>query len=599
MTPAFRYALLWLAGSMLMVFSALSMLSASYAGGEFGPSTADAFYHAARILDSLFSGQPIMQFDPKIHAPEGSWLTWPWGYDTLMTQITRMFGPFANQAAANRVLMNIPPAAAPIAVALVVVIARQLILPFFFAALLVLGFAGLPLVYVPFAVGNIDHHYCELLWTLGLVSSGIAFFRAAAAGYRAGIVIGCVLGSALAIHNGLFILQIPVVIGLAFFWLRGEARPHRRQVMAFAAALAAMTLLVCLPSEPWQRGFFEFYTLSWFHLYIAVCVAVFSVALALLPRSPRNIVLMVVAALLALLPIFNTLHLAGAFVSGELETIRNIAEAQSPYAVDQRLGPGTSTQFFSWLLWLTGPMALLNLWWVFRFKEPGLKFTAIVGVLGLTLMQAQIRFAVFGELSMMLTPVLGASLLSDWRPELRRAAMAACLVLLAVASYPTWVNWRVHWVLGSSDAYQNLRSMFPELKARCATHPGIVVGDLESGHWIRYHSTCSVVANVFLLTPQHAAKVQELDRLMSMSPEKLLADTPVRYVFAHHAVAMERDAHGEEIPQLEEMRPLLMPLERVLLGPESALPPQFKKRWQVTTPGGQIYARLYEIERTE
>jgi hypothetical protein len=599
MTPAFRFALLWLAGSMLMVVAALSMLSASYAGGEFGPSNGDAFYHAARILDSLFSGEPVVQFDPKIHAPEGSWLTWPWGYDTLMTQITWLFGPFANEAAANRVLMNIPPATAPIAVALVVLIARQLSLPFFFAALLVFGFAGLPLVYVPFSVGNIDHHYCELLWTLGLVSSGIAFFRAEGAGYRAGIVVGCVLGSALAIHNGLFILQIPVVIGLALLWLRGDALPHRRQVIAFAAALAVTTLLVCMPSQPWQRGFFEFYTLSWFHLYIAVCVAVFSVALVLVSRSPRNIALIVIAALLALLPIFNTFRLAGAFVSGDLTTIRNIAEAQSPYALYQRLGPGMSTQFFSWLLWLTGPMALLNLWWVFRFKEAGLKFTAIVGVLGLALMQAQFRFAVFGELSMMLTPVLAASLLSDWRPGLRRAAMAACVVLFSVASYPTWVNWRLHWVLGASDAYQNLRSMFPELKARCAAHPGVVVGDLDSGHWIRYHSTCSVVANVFLLTPQHAAKVLELDRLMSMSPEKLLADTPVRYVFAHHAVAMQRDAQGEETPQLEEMRPLLMPLEGALLGPESALPPQFKKRWEVTTPAGQIYARLYEIERTE
>ena len=60
MTPAFRYALLWLAGSLLMVVAALSMLSASYAGGEFGPSNGDAFYHAARILDSLFSGEPVI-----------------------------------------------------------------------------------------------------------------------------------------------------------------------------------------------------------------------------------------------------------------------------------------------------------------------------------------------------------------------------------------------------------------------------------------------------------------------------------------------------------------------------------------------------------
>jgi hypothetical protein len=600
MTPAFRYTLLWLAGSLLMIIAALSVLSASYAGGEFGPSNGDAFYHAARILDSLFSGDPVVQFDPRIHAPEGSWLVWPWGYDTLMTQITRMFGPFANEAAANRVLMNIPPAMAPIAVALVVVIARQLSLSFFQATLLVLGFAGLPLAFVLFSVGNIDHHFAELLWTLALISAGMAFFRAVSAGYGAGIGLGCVLGSAMAIHNGLFILQIPVVAALGLTWLRGETLPHRRQVMAFAASLALVALLVCVPSVPWQRGFFEFYTLSWFHLYIAGCVAVFSVVLALMVRSPRNIALVAIAALLALLPIFNTFRLAGEFVSGDLAIIRNIFEAHSPYELHAEFGARMSTQFFSWLLWLSGPMAVLNLWWAFHFKEPGRKFMAIVGVFGLTLMQAQYRFAVFGELSMILTPVLAASLLSDWRPQWRRAAMGGCLVLFAVASYPTWINWQTQWVLGASEAYLNVRSTFPELKKDCAARPGIVVADVDSGHWIRYHSRCSVIANVFLLTPQHTAKVVELERLMSLSPAQLLVDrVPVRYVFAHHSLPVQLDEDGQETPRFDEMRQMLMPLEAALLGPEAALPSQFKKRWEVTTPAGQIYARLYEIERTQ
>jgi hypothetical protein len=597
MTPAFRFALLWLAGSTLMVIGALSLLSASYADGQFGPASGDAFYHAARVLESLFSGQPVVQFDPKIHAPEGSWLTWPWGYDTLMVQITRLFGPFANEAAANRVLMNIPPATAPIAVGLVVVICRQLALPFFLAALLVLMFAGLPLVFIPFSVGEIDHHYCELMWTLGLISAGIAFFRADSPGWRAGAVLGCVLGSALAIHNGLFILQIPVVIALGLFWLRGNALPHRRQILAFAIALVLMTLLVCVPSEPWQRGFFEFYTLSWFHLYIAICVAAFSSTLIAVPRSPRNIVLIIVAASLALLPILNTFRLAGAFVSGDLVTIRNIAEANSPYALYKQYGAAMSTQFFSWLLWLTAPMALLNLWWIIRLREPGLRFTAIVGVLGLAIMQTQFRFAVFGELSMLLTPVLAASRLADWRPGFRQVAMAGCLALFAIASFPTWVNWRTQWLLGSSAAYENIRSTFPVLKKLCSEHPGIVVGDLDTGHWVRYHTSCSVVANVFLLTAQHTAKVRELDHLMSMTPSELLSDTAIRYVLAHHSISMELDASGRETPTLEGMRPLLMPLEAALLGPESDIPPQFRKRWEVTTPAGQIYARLYEIER--
>jgi len=47
------------------------------------------------------------------------------------------------------------------------------------------------------------------------------------------------------------------------------------------------------------------------------------------------------------------------------------------------------------------------------------------------------------------------------------------------------------------------------------------------------------------------------------------------------------------------MRLRMHPVERDLLGPEANIPPQFKLRWEVQTSQGQIYARLYEIERTQ
>jgi hypothetical protein len=54
---------------------------------------------------------------------------------------------------------------------------------------------------------------------------------------------------------------------------------------------------------------------------------------------------------------------------------------------------------------------------------------------------------------------------------------------------------------------------------------------------------------------------------------------------------------GREVPQLEALRPRLPPLERDLLGQKADIPPQFKERWEVRTPRGQIYARLFEIVR--
>lgn len=594
MTPAFRYTLLWLAGSILAMFAALAMLSGAYFNGEFQPSNADAFYHARRVLDSVFSGAPVIQFDDRIHVPEGSWLVWPWGFDTMLAWITRLFGPYESEAQANRVLMNIPPAAIPIAVGLAVIIARQMKLSFFLTAIFVLSFAGVPMVYLPFAVGNIDHHFAELLWTLGTLSAGIWFFSSERLSYGAAITLGFVLGSAIAIHNSLFILQIPIAVTFGLFWLRGFPMPHRLQTVAFGAALLTTTLLVCIPSEPWQRGFFEFYTLSWFHFYIAACVAVFSILLVFIERNTRNIVILLLCAAAATLPIIGTLGFASEFVSGDLHVIRNISEVRSPYVIYRETG----ARHVTWLLWLSGPMLLLNLWWIYRRKDPALQFVAIAGSMGLALMQAQYRFHVFGDLPMLLTPVLAAHFLCESRPQLRRIVLAACFALFAVAYYPTLVNWRATYNLGGSSAYSYVRPAFTELRTLCAQRPGIVLADIDTGHWVRYHSQCSVIANVFLLTPQHAAKVRENAQLLAKTPAELLTAKPeVRYVFAHHSIAIKRDEKGV-LTNLEEMRLRMQNLERDLLGPEKDIPPQFKRRWEVQTDDGQVYARLYEIERT-
>jgi len=598
MTPAFRWTLLWIAGSMVMVAGALSMLGASLVDHQYLPATADSFYHARRILDSVFSGNPVIQFDNRIHVPEGSWLAWPWGFDTVMARITSLFGPFANRDDANRVLMNIPPAAAPIAVALVVNIARQLKLHFLLAALFALSFAALPTMHGLFRVGNIDHHFAELLWTLGTLSAGIWFFRAGTPSYVPGIVLGCVLGTSLAIHNSLFILQVPVVLTLALFWLQGAEFPDRARILGFAGALLVTTTLMCIPSEPWRRGFFEFYTLSWFHFYIATCVAVFSVLLSMLPRSGRNIAILVLAAGAALIPLVGALSFGSEFVSGELASISDIMEAQSPYEMYRSAGEEMSTRILSWMMWLTAPMLLLNLWWAFRSRTSELRFVALVGVLGLALMQFQFRFAVFSGASMLLTPLLLAGFIAERLPERRIATLLASVLLFGIAFYPTLKNWQTRWQLSGNQAYTWLRPAFPALKSACDEHPGVVLADIDAGHWIRYHSECSVIGDVFLLTPLHAAKALESARLLRLTPAEIVAESrDIRYVFARQSTGLFLDESGRERPDLNKLRGSLPALERDLLAPDAKLPPQYRLRGEARTPAGQVYARLYEIDR--
>lgn len=598
MSNAFRNALLWLLASTVMVMAALSSVSTSYADGRFLPENEDAFYHARRILDSILNHAAVIQFDPKIHAPEGSWVTWPWGFDTLMATITSAFGPFANVDAANRVLMNIPPAATVFAVMLLVVLARQLKLSGLHTLLLTLSFALLPAAFRMFNVGNVDHHFMEMLCTLGTFTAGAWFFREGNRSPAAGIVLGLLMGFAVAMQNGLFVLQVPICAMFALRWIRGQALPERRNVVAFAIALVVSTLAACLPSEPFRRGFFEFYTLSGFHLYVAATVAVFAVLLTRLRFTRRNLGILVVLALVALLPFLGTLYYASSFVTGKLASITSITEAQSPYRLFLEDEGGRAQMNLSWFLLLLFPMTLINAWWVWRKQDSVAQFVAVMGVFGLVFLQLQYRFGVFGIVPMVLTPLLLAREVSAWRPRWNKFVAPLTVALIVAALSPTATAWNTHFVLSNHLAYGAIRSVWPRFAELCRERPGLVLADIEAGHWVRYHTDCPVMANVFLLTPQHIAKIDENRELLMMTPAQLLAARKdIRYVFAFHNAVIRKQPDGKETPILEMMRAQMAPMEHALLGPERELPPQFHKEWEVRTPEGQIYARLYEIVR--
>jgi hypothetical protein len=598
MSPAFRNALLWLLASVAMVVAALSSVSDSFVDGHYIPNNEDAFYHARRILDSVMNHAPILQFDSKIHAPQGSWITWPWGFDTLLATITGWFGPYADINAANKVLMNLPPMISPLAVLLVIVIARQVKLAFWQSALLTLAFALLPAAFRAFCVGNVDHHFMELLCTLGTFAAGAWFFREGNRSIAAPIALGALLGGMVAMQNGLFVLQVPVCAMLTLRWLRGQSLPDRRQILVFAVTLVVATLAACLPSEPFRRGFFEFYTLSGFHLYVSALVAVFSVLLSRVSFSPRHLALLIVLALVALIPFFGALYFASSFVTGNLASITTIAEAQNPYRLYLNDPDGNALLFMSWLMWLMMPMLLVNVWWAWRKSDPVLQFVAIMSVFGLAFFQMQYRFGVFGLLPMLLTPVMFAKELIAARPGWRRYVAVLMPVMFIGAFAPTKNAWSTKLVLANHLSYDNIHSAWPRFAELCRERPGLALADVEAGHWIRYHTDCSVIADVFLLTPQHLAKVDENTHLLEMTPKKLLTERKdIRYVLVFHGVLIRNGKDGGEYPVLEALRQDMLPMERELLGPETAIPPQFKKRWEVRSPKGQIYSRLYEVVR--
>jgi hypothetical protein len=210
-------------------------------------------------------------------------------------------------------------------------------------------------------------------------------------------------------------------------------------------------------------------------------------------------------------------------------------------------------------------------------------------------MQFQYRFHVFGELALVAIPLLAIHLAQQrWPRWSSRFAIGACAAF-PLLYWPTTQKWSVHWTPAGNAAYPELATGFPVLRDACARRPGIVLAELDAAHWVSYHTKCSVIGDVFLLTAQHARKANEVRGLMRETPEQVLAaPEKIRYVLAFHGVKLVR---GAPEPNLEALRSRMLPLESGLLGDVDRIPAQYRLLWQHLTPAGQVYARLFEIVR--
>src|SRR5687767_4288559 len=79
----------WLLVGLIAAGACALKWPAAHFSDEYLPFGNDAFYHARRILDTVADPSAFYEFDPKIHAPEGSVLTWPWGYDYAMAMLVK------------------------------------------------------------------------------------------------------------------------------------------------------------------------------------------------------------------------------------------------------------------------------------------------------------------------------------------------------------------------------------------------------------------------------------------------------------------------------------------------------------------------------
>lgn len=592
--------LLWLAVGCVAALSCALLRPSARIGDEYFPFGNDSFYHAARILDAVKDPAAFYEFDPKIHAPEGSLLVWPWGYDYAMAKIVRAGLALGLSTDPLMILLWIPVCAAFIGAGLTMLMARKLGLGIWAAVLAGLCMALAPSTQLTYGFAQIDHHYAEHIFVLASLATGLVWFRAPSV--VSGIVLGSLFSVALAVHNALFVLLLPFLATASLLWLQGKQAPLRPTI-AFAAALVVMAVAVLLPSQPFREGRFEFYLLSWFHLYVICCTGLVMVLLSWLPPTRRNIGLLILIATVLLAPLLQQITYARSFVNGSLGMLDQIKEMQSPLRMLRDDGIGPITSFYTVLVVLapiTFAFCAIRAWR--ERTHPRLLFW-VWCLFGLTLMTTQVRMHYFGTFALYVPwLVVVQELAARWPEHGKRTLLIASLALLL--SYAPTIR---HQLIapapkGADNYFAVLYPMFEPLRAACAEDPGVVLADTNAGHYIRYFSDCSVIADNFLLTAQQFEKADEALRLLSLPVDQLVARAPfVKYVLvrAGNLAATENGQFRYGLYGGELARTLLM-------APPEAIPPEYRLLYTIRVPlrvpntkemRVATYARLYKVVR--
>jgi len=386
--------LLWLGATVISVFLALLVIDSAFFEGEYIPMGNDSFYHARRMLDTAIGDRGFYQFDDRIHVPDGSWIPWPWAYDYLMGQAARFAVWVKPTTDPMGFLTFVPVVWLAINAAVFLAAARRAGLTLTFCTIAMLAFALSPFVQLMHMPGKVDHHFIEFSFILLVTWLGLRWFSAPQSRASA-IGLGLALGLAPGFHNGMFVLQVPILLTVGLLWLRGE-RVARHDLNALALTLLATTVLIVLPSEPFRQGLFEFGLLSWFHLYAAACTSIVLAFIGWRGYDKKSLLTLAGVCTLLAVPLLGQLIHGAAFLSRDISMLEDVIEAMSPFVLFfDKFGPLRTVAQYSWLLLLAPPLLVYYLLCIFRRSSHRDLFFAVMTVFGLAFMMMQTICCVF------------------------------------------------------------------------------------------------------------------------------------------------------------------------------------------------------------
>jgi asparagine N-glycosylation enzyme membrane subunit Stt3 len=537
---------IWVFSSLIAAALSLEFTHATYLDGVWHPIGNDSFYHARRILDAVDSPRGFYQFDEMIHAPQGSWLTWPWAYDWFMAKFVQLWQFFSPATDSMHIITHTAVYWIFVNAAILLGITIVLNLPTGMSALVLLGFALSPLTQNLHGVGLIDHHYVEYTFVLLTVLTGLAWLKKPDNTGRA-IALGITLGIAPAFHTGLFILQAPVLLTLGLLWLQNKLPPSNT-ILTLACSLTLGMLAAILPSEAFQQGMFQFSVLSWFHLYIAAISTLFIAGMSRFQFDLKSLLGFILLAIILLIPIWEDIIGGASFISKEILFLDSVSETRSPYQMLMGSQGFWKTVGYYSLFGLLAPLLIpVFIYRGWKSRSGTDIFLAVMVTFGVGLLLTQYRLNYFGSFALFLG---WAVVLSEKVSFINRKPLISFLLGLIIvigASSSGFFNVLfMRYYLTWDDSYQESLPLFARLEQRCDENPGIVLVDNNYGHILRYHAECSVIANNFLMTDQHIDKIREMWHYLEMSPEELLENKPdeMRYVFARLSRYKNRQEDG-------------------------------------------------------
>jgi hypothetical protein len=588
----------WLILSVLALGVAALTRPASYWNGEIVPVGNDAFYHARRILDTVADPGSFYEFDNKIHAPEGSLLTWPWGYDYLMAQVVRAGVAVGISSDPMAILAWIPVFASVISVGLLMLICAELRLSLWATVLAGLCMVLAPTLQLLHGVGQIDHHFVELIYVLAALAFGLRWLNKPDSTARSAM-LGLVLGSAPVFHNGLFVLQLPLLATVFVFWIQGREL-NRRGILILAAVLVTATLLILLPSLPFRLGRFEFHTLSWFHLYAAVASAIALAYVSSLAFSRGKLAGLVALCVALLIPMLANMEHGQVFLTGNNKHLAVIGEMHPPLLAAQRFGVAILNRVYSLTIWLLPFTVILCLVRAWQDRLSNRLLLWISSLMGLALLSLQLRLHYFGDFALFLPWLaLANDVAVRHQAWSKKIFLLTTLALVLLYAPPLRHQIAAPMPISNDLTFVNVRPIYAALANECSRRPGIVLADANAGHFIRYYTDCSVIANNFLMTPQHWAKVDEVARYFKLSARELLDEAPmVDYVLVR-PIELKQQPNGQVrykffyagTPQLNK---------DLLFDVPERVPPEYKLVAQIRFEdlNNAPYAKLYRIDRT-